>query len=117
MRQACRGVTAADETDRRHARRRRGGDAGDGILDHDAIFRCNLAARRREQEKVGRGFALRTSASRKQARLEKPYQPRDFEARADAVGRRRRGHGLWPADPGQRMGGMGERSQLRAQPP
>ena len=58
---SARRVAAADKADRRHARRRRRGDAGRQILDHDALGRIDLTACRRDQEKIGRRLAVGTS--------------------------------------------------------
>ena len=70
-----------------------------------------------EQEQIGRRLAVRTWLAENSRGSKEAQQAGDFEAEADAIERRGRCHGLWPANPGQRMGGMGERPQLRAQAP
>ena len=84
MGKVARRLAAAHKGNRRHSRRGRRGDAGHGILDHDALRRRHLHLLSGHQEQIGGRLASLDATRRKQAATEVAYQVRHFEAELDA---------------------------------
>ena len=82
-------MAAADEAEHRHAGGARGGDAGDAVLDHQAIARRGAHRARRVQEKIGMGFPARPRR-RKKCSARTASHSRRPEREAEPLGRARR---------------------------
>ena len=87
----ARKMTGADEPEHPHPGGPRGGDAGDAVLDHQAVLRRGAHRARCEKEEIGTGLSLRDLGGGKNVGREQGLITGNPKREAEPLGRARRG--------------------------